>query len=444
MVRSRMRLSNLQIVALGYFLVILTGTLLLMLPISTQEGQPPTSVLDALFTAVSASCVTGLVVVDTGTHWTVFGQLVILGLIQIGGLGFMTISLGFLLLMRKRIGLRHREVMVESINSMQIGGVVRLTRKILYGTLLFEGLGALFLAIRFIPQFGWKQGAYFSVFHSISAFCNAGFDLFGNYNSIVAYADDALVNFTLMGLITMGGLGFLVWEDLWQKKWSFRHLRLQTKIVLSTSFALTVGGGFLLLMLERNNLNVDMSNSERLLTAFFQSCTARTAGFNSVDPGAMTSGSKMLMMLLMFIGGSPGSTAGGIKTTTLMVILMYTLAGVRHARSANIFGRRLEEDALHKAIYVFFVNLIFVILGTIAICSVQNLELTDVLFEAFSAMGTVGISTGITRELEVFPRLVIIFLMYCGRVGSISFAVALMERKAVPPVTMPLEKITIG
>ena len=221
MVRSRMRLSNLQIVALGYFLVILTGTLLLMLPISTQEGQPPTSVLDALFTAVSASCVTGLVVVDTGTHWTVFGQLVILGLIQIGGLGFMTISLGFLLLMRKRIGLRHREVMVESINSMQLGGIVRLTRKILYGTLLFEGLGALFLAIRFIPQFGWKQGAYFSVFHSISAFCNAGFDLFGNYNSIVAYADDALVNFTLMGLITMGGLGFLVWEDLWQKKMVF-------------------------------------------------------------------------------------------------------------------------------------------------------------------------------------------------------------------------------
>ena len=173
-----------QIVALGYFLVILTGTLLLMLPISTQEGQPPTSVLDALFTAVSASCVTGLVVVDTGTHWTVFGQLVILGLIQIGGLGFMTISLGFLLLMRKRIGLRHREVMVESINSMQLGGIVRLTRKILYGTLLLEGLGALFLAIRFVPQFGWKQGAYFSVFHSISAFCNAGFDLFGNYNSL--------------------------------------------------------------------------------------------------------------------------------------------------------------------------------------------------------------------------------------------------------------------
>ena len=435
-------LTSFQFIILGFAGIIFVGALLLMLPISSATGTI-TPFNEALFTSTSAVCVTGLVVQDTGSYWSFVGQLIILILIQTGGLGVVTVAAFVFMLSGRKISLMQRSTMQNAISAPTIGGIVRLTKFILKGTFIIEFLGALLMMPVFIHDFG-INGLWMSVFHSISAFCNAGFDLFGNYNSIVAYADDALVNFTLMGLITMGGLGFLVWEDLWQKKWSFHHLRLQTKIVLSTSFALTVGGGFLLLLLERNNLNVDMSNSERLLTAFFQSCTARTAGFNSVDPGAMTSGSKMLMMLLMFIGGSPGSTAGGIKTTTLMVILMYTLAGVRHARSANIFGRRLEEDALHKAIYVFFVNLIFVILGTIAICSVQNLELTDVLFEAFSAMGTVGISTGITRELEVFSRLIIIFLMYCGRVGSISFAVALMERKAAPPVTMPLEKITIG
>ena len=319
--KTHMKLSNLQIVALGYMLVILLGTLLLLLPISTQAGKD-TSVLDALFTAVSASCVTGLVVVDTGTHWTLFGQLVVLLLIQIGGLGFMTISLSFLLLLRKRIGLRHREVMVESINSTQIGGIVRLTRKILLGTAIFEGLGALLLAIRFVSQFGLAQGLYFSVFHAISAFCNAGFDLFGNFASIVAYADDPLVNFTLMGLITVGGLGFLVWEDVWVNRSKLHRLRLQSKIVLSTSILLTLGGALLLLLLERNNLNVTMDTSERILTALFQSCTARTAGFNSVDPAAMTGGSKLLMMLLMFIGGSPGSISGGIKTTTIGLLFL--------------------------------------------------------------------------------------------------------------------------
>lgn len=442
MVRSRMKLSNLQIVALGYFFVILTGTLLLLLPISTQSGT--TSVLDALFTAVSASCVTGLVVQDTGTHWTIFGQSIILILIQIGGLGFMTISLSFLLLMRRRIGLRYREVMVESINSTQIGGIVRLTRKILWGTLIFETLGATLLAVRFVPQFGWAKGLYFSVFHAISAFCNAGFDLFGNFQSIVAYADDGLVNFTIMGLISIGGLGFLVWDDILQKKFCIHRYRLHTKIVLSTSLVLTFGGGFLLLLMERHNLGVGMDTSEKILTSLFQSCTARTAGFNSVDPAAMTGGSKLLMMLLMFIGGSPGSTAGGIKTTTFIVILMYTLAGVRHEKGANIFGRRLGQEELQKAIYVFFFNLAFVLMGSLAICCVQEIDMTDVLFEAFSAMGTVGITTGITRDLVPLSRCIIIFLMYCGRVGSISFAVALLERKAPPPVTLPVEKITIG
>lgn len=441
--KKRIRLSNLQIVSLGYLCVILLGTLLLLLPFATVEGET-TSVLDALFTAVSASCVTGLVVVDTATHWTLFGQLVILLLIQIGGLGFMTISLSFLLLMRKRIGLRYREVMVESINSTQIGGIIRLTRKILIGTLFFEGLGAILLSFRFIPQFGFAQGIYFGIFHAISAFCNAGFDLMGNFASIVEYSADPLINLTLIGLITIGGLGFLVWEDVWIHRKNFHHLRLQSKVVLSTSVILTVCGALFFLLLERNSTSLG-TGGERIWTALFQSCTVRTAGFNSIDPAELTGGSKLLMMLLMFIGGSPGSTAGGIKTTTIVVILMYTLAGIRHERSANIFGRSLEDQALHKAISVFFVNLLLVIFGSLAICCVQtNIPLSDILFEAFSAMGTVGITTGITRDLTAFAQCVLIFLMYCGRVGSITFAIALLERKAPPPVTLPTERLTIG
>ena len=348
MIRERVRLSNLQIVALGYFFFFSLGTILLMLPISAKTGE--TSFLDALFTSVSASCVTGLVVQDTGTYWTLFGQLVILLLIQIGGLGFMTISLGFLLLMRKRIGLRHREVMVESINTDQIGGIVRLTRKILLRTLVIESVGAILLAIRFVPQFGWGKGLYFSVFHAVSAFCNAGFDLFGNYASIMAYADDVLVNATLMGLIMTGGLGFLVWDDVIRNKFRFRRLHLQSKIVLSASILLLFGGAFLLFVLERNQLGADMSSKEQLLTALFQSCTARTAGFNSVDPAAMTGGSKLVMMVLMFIGGSPGSTAGGIKTTTAAMLIVTVFSVVKGRKNTECFGRRVAEDTVRSGI----------------------------------------------------------------------------------------------
>ena len=440
-------MSSLQIIALGFLLIILAGTALLMLPCATQVPGGA-SLGDALFTATSATCVTGLVVQDTGTYWSTFGQVVIIVLIQVGGLGFMTIATLFMLLLRRRLGLRQREVVVDSVSHYQLSGIVPLVLRIFFGTMLVEGLGAVLLSLRFVPQYGAGRGIYYGVWHSVSAFCNAGFDLMGPhsgaYSSFVAYAGDPLVSLTLMGLIIVGGIGFLVWDDLLRHGLHWRRYRLQTKVVLATTALLILGGAVLFFIFERNNLGAGRPLGEQILCALFDAVTPRTAGFNTTDTAALSSGSLLLTMVLMFIGGSPGSTAGGIKTTTLMVILMYTLAGVRHARSANIYGRRLEEDALHKAIYVFFVNLIFVILGTIAICSVQNLELTDVLFEAFSAMGTVGISTGITRELEVFSRLVIIFLMYCGRVGSISFAVALMERKAVPPVTMPLEKITIG
>lgn len=443
--KSRMKFSNLQIVATGYAAVILAGACLLMLPVSAREGAA--TPLQAVFTAVSASCVTGLALVDTGVYWSLFGQITILFLIQIGGLGFMTFSVRLLLLLRRRVRLRYREVMVESINSTQIGGILRLTKEIVAGTLLFELAGAALLAVRFVPEFGWGRGIYYSVFHAVSAFCNAGFDLMGEkgtFSSLMSYRGDTLVNLTVMALIVIGGLGFLVWEDLLRNRLRWRRYRLQTKIVLSITAALLLGGMAGTLWMERDGVFTGMGAGEKAMAALFQSCTARTAGFNTVDTAALSDGAKLLTMLLMFIGGSPGSTAGGVKTTTLMVLLVYTVSSIRHAQDAHIFGRSLTAEILRKAVTVFLLHILLVSAGTLLILGIQPLPLTDALFEVFSALGTVGMTTGVTRELEPASCCVVMFLMYCGRVGSASFAVALLEKKASPPVRFPEERITVG
>lgn len=442
----RSKLTHTQVIALGFFLMIMTGTFLLMLPISSQSRQW-TGFIDALFTATSASCVTGQIVKDTGTYWSTFGHVVIITLIQIGGLGFMTISALFFLALRKKVGLRKRAVMVESISYSQMEGIVPLMKKILCGTLIFEGTGALILATRFIPEFGWGRGICYSIFHGISAFCNAGFDLMGvkePYSSFCNYAGDWLVSLTLMALITIGGLGFMVWDDIGRNKLNVRRYTLHTKIVLTMSAILTFGGAVLFFMFERNNLGADLSFGNQILTALFDSVTARTAGFNTTDTAGLSDASKLLTMMLMLIGGSSGSSAGGVKTTTMAVIFIYTICGIRGQQHATIFGRRLEDDSLKKATYVLFTNLGLALFGALLICGTQSLGVVDVLFETFSAIGTVGMTTGITRDLTVLSKLVIIFLMYCGRVGSISFGSALLERKALPPVTAPTEKITIG
>lgn len=442
----RRKMTHTQIIALGFFLMIMIGTVLLMLPISSKSREW-TGVIDALFTATSASCVTGQVVKDTGSYWSTFGHVVIITLIQIGGLGFMTIATLFFLTLRRRMGLRKRAVMVESISYTQVAGIVPFVKRIVCGTLLFEGMGAVLLSIRFIPEFGLGRGIAFSVFHGISAFCNAGFDLMGvkePYASFVDYSGDWLVSCTLMALIVIGGLGFMVWDDLLEKKWHVRRYALHTKIVLSMSGLLIFGGAVLFFLFERNNLGANLSVGDQILTALFDSVTARTAGFNTTDTAGLSNSSKLLTMMLMLIGGNSGSTAGGIKTTTIAVILVYTVCGLKGHQHATIFGRRLEDDSLKKAIYVLFVNLLLALMGTLVICGIQDLELVDVLFETFSAIGTVGMTTGITRDLSTLSRVVIIFLMYCGRVGSISFGSALLEKKALPPVTAPTEKITIG
>ena len=445
--QKKAKLSNVQIIALGFFIMILLGTGLLMLPIASAEPGGA-SFGDALFTATSASCVTGLVQQDTGTYWTTFGQMVIIVLIQIGGLGFMTIATLFLLLLRRRMGLRQREVVVEGISYNQLGGFAPFIRRVFLGTLLIEGLGAVLLSVRFAGEMGLGRGIYYGVWHSVSAFCNAGFDLMGPYSgpysSFTAYAGDPLVSLTICALILVGGLGFLVWDDLVRNKLRWRRYRLQTKVVLTVTAALTLGGGALFFLLERENLGAGRPLGEQILSALFDAVTPRTAGFNSTDTAALSPGSLLLTIIFMFIGGSPGSTAGGVKTTTVFVVLLHALSGVRRERSANAFGRSIGDGALKKATSVLYTNLLLALAGALVISAVQAMPLTDVLFETFSAIGTAGMTTGITRDLLPLSQAVIIFLMYCGRVGSISFAVALLEKRALPPVTLPQEEITIG
>ncbi len=443
--KKHLRLSNLQIVTLGYFCVSAIGTILLLLPVSSAQGK--TTLLQAMFTSVSASCVTGLVLVDTSIHWTLFGQLVILLLIQVGGMGFMTIGIRFLLLVRHNISLREREVMVESINASQLGGIVNLTGKIFMWTMLFEGIGAALLAIRFIPEFGLKKGMFYSIFHSVSAFCNAGFDLMGvkkPFDSMVSYSNDLWVSATVILLIIIGGIGFFVWDDINTHRFRWKRYCLHTKIVLACSAVLIFGGGLLFFIFEGKATGSNIGLGERIITALFQSVTCRTAGFNSIDTAAMSQGSKVLSMLLMFIGGSPGSTAGGIKTTTLTVFILYTISGIKRERRATAFGRTLPADSLEKAVSVFTISLGLALAATLFICGMQPLPGIDVLFEVFSALGTVGLSTGITRQLSPASAYAIVALMFLGRVGSVSLATALLEKKAKPPVTSPEEKIMIG
>lgn len=444
--KTKRRVTQTQFIALGFFIMILVGTLLLMLPVSSRTGKP-TDFLTAGFTATSASCVTGLTVADTYQYWSVFGQLVILSLIQIGGLGFITIGVLFAMILRRRINLKTRGLIQESVNSQQIGGVVRLVRKIIKGTILFEGIGVILLSIRFIPKMGVAVGIYNAVFHAISAFCNAGFDLMGRYeeySSFCRYYNDWLVNLVLMALIIIGGIGFIVWDDISQKKWRVRTYRLHTKIVLLTTGILIFGGTALFYFLEKDNLLAGMPLSDKILTSLFSSVTPRTAGFNTIDTSQLSVSGKILTIILMFIGGGTGSTAGGIKTTTVAILAVSVWSYLKRTEGSNIFGRRLEEGVIREASTVFSINLFLPITAAIWIAGIQAIPMEDILFEVFSAIGTAGMTTGITRQLSDVSRMVIMFLMYCGRIGSLSFAMSFNRNKVVPKVRMPAEKVRVG
>lgn len=438
--------STTRLIASGFALIILVGALLLTLPVSNRSGQG--NFLNALFTATSATCVTGLVVADTYQNWTTFGQVVILCLIQVGGLGFLTLGAFISVLLKKRIGLHQREQLHESVNTLEIAGVVRLVKKIVVGTLVIELSGAVLLAFRFIPRFGMARGIYFSVFHAISAFCNGGFDLMGvneEYSSLVAFEGDVVVNLVVVTLILVGGIGFIVWDDVMRNKWHFRKYLLHSKIVIVTTLVLTVVGTILFLFTENQASFAGMSPLEKLLGALFSSVTPRTAGFNTVDTAALSNAGKIITIVMMFIGGSPGSTAGGVKTTSIVVLLFYAGAMVLNREDINLFGRRLTEDVVKKANAVVIINFSLAIIAAVIIMVLQPLlNFEDVIFEVLSAIGTVGMTTGVTRSMGAVSRIILIVLMYCGRLGSLSFALIFAQKKTSASVRQPQEKIIVG
>ncbi len=442
----RNRLTRTQWIAVGFLLIILCGTCLLMLPISSRMPGG-TDFLSALFTAASATCVTGLVVVDTYQHWTLFGQTVILLMIQVGGLGFVTFGVTILLMMGKRIGLADRGLLRDSVNTLELGGIVRLAKLIVKGTLLIEGTGAVLLSIRFVPEFGLAEGIYYGIFHSVSAFCNAGFDLMGRfeaYSSLVRYADDWLVNLTTVSLVLIGGLGFVVWRDLYKNRLHMKKYTLHTKMVLTALVVLVVFPMPLFWLLERGGVLAGLDGSGQFLGSLFAVVTPRTAGFNTTDVAGMGDAGKLLTLVLMLIGGNPGSTAGGVKTTTIMVLLFYVVSMIQHRDGVNIYGRRLEDGMIEKAAIVFTLTLTMAVTASYLICAIDGLPLTDVLLETFSAVDTVGMSTGITRKTGACSRVILILLMYCGRIGSLSFALAFTDKKRRSSLRQPMERINIG
>ena len=441
-IRRKRRLSSFQIIILGFAGVILLGALLLMLPISTTAGGV-TPFNETLFTATSAVCVTGLVVQDTGSYWSAFGQAVILTLIQIGGLGVVTVAASLALLSGRKISLMQRSTMQDAISAPQVGGIVRLTRFILRGTFLIELLGALAMLPVFCRDYGWR-GIWMALFHSISAFCNAGFDILGTednlYPSLTGYAGSPVINITIMLLIVIGGIGFLTWDDICENKWRFHRYRMQSKVIFVTT-------GLLILLPAVFFFFSDFSAlpaGNRLLASFFQSVTPRTAGFNTVNLSAMSSASQGMMILLMLIGGSPGSTAGGMKTTTLAVLLANAAATFRQRDSAQFFGRRVDCSAVKTAATILTMYLVLFFGGAVFISAYENLSLSACLYETASAVGTVGLTLGITPQLHITSQMVLITLMYLGRVGGLTLIYAAFSGKKVTGAKMPKEKIMIG
>lgn len=435
------RLTVAQLIALSFLAIIITGTLLLCLPVATKE-RVATPFIDSLFTATSATCVTGLVIEDTFSYWSTFGQIVILILIQIGGLGFMTFVTFYLVFIKKRISLYDRKVFMQSSGLMDHGSVIKLFKRIIFGTLIFEGIGTLLLCIEFVPEHN-LMGVYYAVFHAISAFCNAGFDLFGN--SMVGYSGSPLVIITVSLLIVIGGLGFIVWSDIIDCKLRFKKFRLHTKIVLVTTITLIVVPTLLFLAFDWHSSLSGMNFGEKLLASLFQVISPRTAGFYSIDLTKISDSSYILTILLMFIGGSSGSTAGGIKTTTFAVIIFSVFAEAKKKEQIYVGKRKLPAEIAKTASAILAMYVLSVIVASSAICAIDSqFNVQQVFYETVSAICTVGLSLGITPELSAASKAIITFLMFFGRIGSISFALTLGEGKENPPMDFPTEKIVIG
>lgn len=437
------KLTPYQILTLGFAGLILFGAILLCLPFAVADGEG-LEFIDALFTATSAVCVTGLVVIDTGTKFSVFGQLVIIGLIQAGALGIMTMATVMALLMGKKIKLKERLIMQEALNQLTVAGVVRLTRYIIKTTLIIEFIGGTILAIRWFPEMGVK-GIYFGYWHAISSFCNAGFDLFGNFQSLTAYAEDTTVTLVVSFLIILGGIGFSVMYDIWENK-KFSRFSLHTKLVLVTTAFLIVFGTVVILALEWNNADTlkELSLKGKLLASYFQSVSPRSAGYSTVSLTGMHAATLFFIVILMFIGAAPGSTGGGIKTTSagVLVAAMWTL--IRGREDVEMFNRRIPKSVVYKAFAMTFMAAALVIFITMMLCITEDAPFLYLLFETVSAFGTVGWSASLTPDLSDAGKLWILLTMFIGRVGPATVALALVMRQDRSLVQYPEGKVIIG
>ncbi len=435
-------LTSFQIIILGFASVILLGAFLLMLPISAKE-RVVTPFNEALFTSTSAVCVTGLVVNDTASYWSGFGQAIILTLIQIGGMGVITIAAAIALLSGRKISLMQRSTMQEAIAAPKVGGIVRLTGFIIKATLIFELLGFLTMFPVFVKDFGIK-GIWMAFFHAVSAFCNAGFDLMGTteapFVSVMSYSGNPIVNITIMLLIVIGGIGFLTWDDIYINRYHIKKYRMQSKVILVTTSILIIVPAIYFFLFEYSGLPL----GERLLSSLFQSITPRTAGFNTTDLTLLSGAGQCIMIMLMLIGGSPGSTAGGMKTTTLAVLCSNTYSVFKRKEDVHFFGRRIDKEVIRNASTILMMYLTLFLSGALFISIIEELPLSVCLFETASAVGTVGLTLGITPTLGIASQFILIVLMFLGRVGGLTLIYATFSDKGRDLSKLPQERITVG
>lgn len=439
------KVNEIQILALGFVILILIGAILLCLPIASRTGTY-TNFIDCIFIATSSTCVTGLVTLDTGTHWNYFGQVVILFLIQIGGLGFMSVATLIALLMGRKITLKERLVIQQSLNSFTIQGLVKMSKYLLIFTFCVQSVGAALMATQFVPEFGWKKGIYYSVFHSISAFCNAGIDIIGDFRSLTPYSQNTVIILTVSALIVIGGLGFFVWQEIYYFR-DRKKLSLHSKIVILSTIFLIISGSILMFVSEMNNPKTigNMSMKGKILSSIFAAIVPRTAGFNSIPTADMSGEGIFVTMILMFIGGSPGSTAGGIKTTTAALLIITVISAIKGREDAEIYGRRIGKELVYRALVVTTLGIAIVVISTIILCMTERpAPLEFVLYEVISAFGTVGLSLGLTPNLSISGKILLSVIMYAGRIGPLTLALSLTRRTVPGTIKYPEDKILIG
>ena len=434
--------SSARIILFGFIIMIFVGASILSLPISSRSREF-TPFIDALFTATSASCVTGLIVYDTATHWSVFGKIIIIAMIQCGGLGVVTMLTVFTQVTGKKIGLRDRATLQSALSAPQIGGIIRLTSFIFKATIIIEMIGALLMFPRFMKDFGITKGIYYSVFHSISAFCNAGFDLMGDvskFSSLTKYQSDIMINITIMLLILIGGLGFLIWKDIVDYRFDIKRYSTQTKIVLTMTFILVLFPSVLFFFTEFSTLDI----KTRVLSSLFQAVTPRTAGFNTIDYTKFSDNGIAMTIILMLIGGGSGSTAGGIKMTTIFILVATMCSVLKQDKEVAVFKKRIEPDIIKNAVAVFALDIFLFIVGSMIISGIEGFSLKETMFECASAVATVGLTLGITPHLGIISKILLICMMYFGRVGGITLIFAAVTPKKNGNARYPKDQVAVG